>query len=113
MRGRGSTRRLRKLPKEAEEDLLAEVQRLRTENEYIKNLQALILEDKRRQHKNAGSSGVKAKKFSRYSSLNRSTPPRNRGFSVNHKTVQRLMKELGAYLPCQNEEVSFLQRRSG
>ena len=69
-RGRGSTRRLGKLPKEAEEDLLAEVQRLRTENEYLKNLQALILEDKRRQHKNAGSSGVKAKTLSRYSSLN-------------------------------------------
>lgn len=25
---------------------------------------------------------------------------RNRGFSLNHKTVQRLMKELGACLPC-------------
>ena len=50
-RGRGSTGRPRKLPKEVEEDLLAEVQRLRAENEYLKNLQALILEDERRQHK--------------------------------------------------------------
>ena len=50
-RGRGSTGRPKKLPKEVEEDLLAEVQRLRAENEYLKNLQALVLEDERRQHK--------------------------------------------------------------
>ena len=50
-RGRGSSGRPRKLPKEVEEDLLAEVQRLRAENDYLKNLQALVLEDERRQHK--------------------------------------------------------------
>ena len=50
-RGRGSTGRPRKLPKEVEEDLLTEVQRLRAENEYLKNLQALVLEDERRQRK--------------------------------------------------------------
>ena len=50
-RGRGSTGRPKKLPKEVEEDLLAEVQRLRAEVEYLKNLQALVLEDERRQHK--------------------------------------------------------------
>ncbi len=50
-RGRSSTGRPRKLPKKVEEDLLAEVQRLRAENEYLKNLQALVLEDERRQHK--------------------------------------------------------------
>ena len=51
-RGRGSKGRPPKeLPKETEEDLLAEVQRLRAENEYLKNLQALVLEDERRQHK--------------------------------------------------------------
>lgn len=50
-RGHGSTSRPKKLPKEVEEDLLAEVQRLRAENEYLKNLQALVLEDERRQHK--------------------------------------------------------------
>ncbi|RHR83637.1 transposase [Butyricicoccus sp. AF15-40] len=33
------------------EDLLAEVQRLRAEVDYLKNLQALVLEDERRQHK--------------------------------------------------------------
>ena len=38
-------------PKQVEEDLLAEVQRLRAENDYLKNLQALVLEDERRQHK--------------------------------------------------------------
>ena len=49
-RGRGSTGRPKKLPKKAvEEDLLAEVQRLRAENDYLKNLQALVLEDERRQ----------------------------------------------------------------
>lgn len=50
-RGRRSTGRPKKLPKAVEEDLLAEVQRLRAENEYLKNLQALVLEDERRQHK--------------------------------------------------------------
>ena len=51
-RGRGSKGRPPKqLPKEVTEDLLAEVQRLRAENEYLKNLQALVLEDERRQHR--------------------------------------------------------------
>ena len=50
-RGRSSTGRPRKLSKEVEEDLLAEVQRLRAENEYLKKLQALVLEDERRQRK--------------------------------------------------------------
>ena len=50
-RGRGNTGRPKKLSKEAEEDLLAEVQRLRAENEYLKNLQALVLERERRQGK--------------------------------------------------------------
>ena len=50
-RGRGNTGRPRKLSKEVEEDLLAEVQRLRAEVEYLKNLQALVMEDERRQCK--------------------------------------------------------------
>ncbi len=49
-RGRSSAGRP-KLPKEVEEDLLAEVQRLRAENEYLKNLQALVWEDARRQRR--------------------------------------------------------------
>ena len=50
-RGRGSTGRPKKLPKDVEEYLLAEVQRLRAENDYLKNLQALVLEDERRQRR--------------------------------------------------------------
>ena len=51
-RGRGSTGRPPKaLKPKVEEDLLAEVQRLRAENDYLKNLRALVLEDERRQHK--------------------------------------------------------------
>ncbi|MBU5431772.1 transposase [Intestinimonas sp. MSJ-38] len=51
-RGRESKGRPPKqLPKQVEEDLLAEVQRLRAENDYLKNLQALVLEEERRQHK--------------------------------------------------------------
>ena len=76
-RGRGSSGRPRKLPKEGEEDLLAEVQRLRVEVDYLKNLQALVLEDERRQHKNAGSSKAKAKTRTQYTALNRSTAPCN------------------------------------
>ena len=40
-RGRSSKGR-KQLPKAAEEDLLAEVQRLRAEVDYLKNLQALV-----------------------------------------------------------------------
>ena len=39
------------LDKYVEEDLIAEVQRLRAENAYLKNLQALVLKDERHQHK--------------------------------------------------------------
>ena len=49
-RGRGSKGRPTKFPKEVEEDLLKEVQRLRAENAYLKKLQALVLEEER--HKN-------------------------------------------------------------
>ena len=50
-RGRNSKSRPSKLPKEVEEDLLAEVQRLRAENAYLKKLQALVLEEERHQIK--------------------------------------------------------------
>ena len=51
-RGRSSKGRPpKRLPKEVTEDLLVEVQRLRAEVDYLKNLQALVLEDERRQHK--------------------------------------------------------------
>jgi transposase-like protein len=50
-RGRGGSGRPPKLDKQVEEDLIAENQRLRAEVDYLKNLQALVLEDERRQHK--------------------------------------------------------------
>ena len=50
-RGRRSTGEPKELPEEVEEDLLAEVHRLRAENDYLKNLQALVLEDERRQRR--------------------------------------------------------------
>ena len=50
-RGRGSTGRPRKLPKEVEEDLLAENQRLKAELAYLKKLQALVSEREQRQKK--------------------------------------------------------------
>ena len=40
-----------KLDKQVEKNLIAEVQRLRAENSYLKNLQALVLEDERHQRK--------------------------------------------------------------
>ena len=50
-RGGSRIRRPKELPKQVEEDLLAEVQRLRAENAYLKNLQALVLENERRRQK--------------------------------------------------------------
>jgi transposase len=47
-RGRGSKGRPPKLNKKVEEDLIAEVQRLRAENDYLKKLNALVLEEERR-----------------------------------------------------------------
>ena len=47
-RGRKSTRRPKKLKPEVEENLIAEVQRLRAENAYLKKLRALVLEEERR-----------------------------------------------------------------
>ena len=50
-RGRKSSSRPAKMSKTVEEDLIAENQRLRAENDYLKNLQALVLEEERRRHK--------------------------------------------------------------
>ena len=76
-RGRGSKGRPPKqLPKQVEEDLLAEVQRLRAENDYLKNLQALwFWKTSDASTENAGSSEAKAKARTQHSALNRSTTP--------------------------------------
>ena len=47
-RGRGSKGRPSKLDKKVEEDLIAEVHRLRAENDYLKKLNALVIEEERR-----------------------------------------------------------------
>ena len=47
-RGRKSTGRPKKLKPKVEENLIAEVQRLRAENAYLKKLRALVLEEERR-----------------------------------------------------------------
>ena len=46
-RGRKSIGRPKKLKPKVEEDLIAEVQRLRAENAYLKKLRALVLEEER------------------------------------------------------------------
>ena len=50
-RGRKSTGRPPKLKKEVEEDLIAEVQRLRAENAYLKKLNVLVSERVRQEKK--------------------------------------------------------------
>ena len=50
-RCRSSKGRPQQFPKEVEEDLLKEVQRLRAENAYLKTVQALVLERERHQKK--------------------------------------------------------------
>ena len=50
-RGRKSTGRPAKLKKAVEEDLIAEVQRLRAENAYLKKLNALVAERVRQEKK--------------------------------------------------------------
>ena len=64
----GGTRKGRppKLDKKVEEDLISENQRLRMEIEYLKKLSALVLAEERKN-----------------------------GYSINHKTVQKLMNQLG------------------
>lgn len=50
-RGRKSTERPPKMEKKVEEDLIAEVQRLRAENAYLKKLNALVTERVRQEKK--------------------------------------------------------------
>lgn len=77
-RGRGSKGRPPKqLPKEVEEDLLAEVQRLRAENDYLKTYKPWFWKTSDASTKNAGSSEAKAKTRTQHPTLNRSTAPRH------------------------------------
>ena len=138
-RGRKSTGRPVKLSKSVEEDLIAENQRLRAEVEYLKNLQALVLERERRQGKKALVVQKLRQKYSlphlleiarlpratfyyhvkrmgqadkyaaakakietiyhenrgRYGYRRITIALRNKGIFLNHKTVQRLMKQMG------------------
>ena len=72
-RGRGRAGRTSKqLPKQKEEELLAEVQRLRAENEYLKNCKPWFWKTSDASAKDAGSSRTEAKTFTGDSSLNRS-----------------------------------------
>ena len=50
-RGLKNTGRPHKIPKSTEEDLLAEVQRLRAENDYLKKLNALVSQRVQREKK--------------------------------------------------------------
>ncbi len=77
---RGRSRKGRppkQLPKGVEEALLAEVQRLRTEVDYLKICKPWFWKTSDAGAKNAGSSEAEAKTRSQYSSLNRSTAPCN------------------------------------
>ena len=77
-RGRSSKGRPPKqLPKQVEEDLLAEVQRLRAEVDYLKICKLWFLKTSDASTKNAGSSKAKAKTRTQYTALNRSTAPCN------------------------------------
>ena len=60
-RGRNNKGRPSKLPKEVEEDLLAEVQRLRAENAYLKNCKPWFGRRATPKQKNNGDPGTKAR----------------------------------------------------
>ena len=67
----------KQLPKEVEEDLLAEIQRLRAELEYLKTCKPWFWKTSDVSAKNAGSSEAGARTRAQHSSLNRSTAPRD------------------------------------
>ena len=104
-RGRGSTGRPKKLPKDVEEDLhlLLSIAQLPRATFYY-HLKQMQKEDKYASVKEEITT-IYHENRGRYGYRRITAELRKRTFSVNHKTVQRLMKELG--LPCQDEEVSL------
>ncbi len=60
-RGRGSKGRPQQFPKEVEEDLLKEVQRLRAENAYLKNCRPWFWRESDTRRKSDGDPGTEAR----------------------------------------------------
>ena len=138
-RGHRSKGRPRQLPKDGEEDLLTEVQRLRAENDYLKKLASLgfgrratpaqktqVVQELRQKHSlkillsiaqlpratfyyhlqrmnradkyeaaKAEITAIYHENKGRYGYRRITIELRNRDIPLNHKTVQRLMKEMG------------------
>ena len=156
-RGRGSKGRPKKLPTAVEEDLLAEVQRLRAENEYLKKLASLgfgeratpgekaqvvqklrpkyalplLLEiaqlpratfyyhlkrmqkaDKYAQEKTE-IAAIYHENKGRYGYRRITMVLRSRGVSPEPQDCPAAYERTGLGLSCQNQEISFLQRRRG
>ena len=76
-RGRGSKDRLTKFPKEVEEDLLKEVQRLRAENAYLKNCKPWFWKKSDTKAKNKGNPRTEARTRSGNIAGSRSTAESN------------------------------------
>ena len=93
-RGRGSTGRPKKLPRQVEGDLPAEVQWLRAENEYQKTCRPWYWKTSDASAENTGSSNAEAKTFSGYSSFHRSTAPYNLLLSSEADEPPRLAKAI-------------------
>ena len=76
-RGRGSKGRPKQFPKEVEEDLLKEVQRLRAENAYLKNCKPWFWKKSDTKAKSKGDPGTKARTRSGNTAGGRSITPFN------------------------------------
>ena len=88
-RGRRSTGRPKKLPSKVEEDLLAEVQRLRAENAYLKTCKPWFWKKSDAGAKSAGSSKTEARILTGSSARNRSITSCNLLLSVEENRSHR------------------------